>query len=519
MRSWNRLKITICFTLCASLLSACSFQHVNLSRASDTKSRSDITSLGLSPEFSYDVPVSSPSIEADRLGYLIGEKKKAVFKSNKPGDDFSLVNAQTGKTVYKGKLRKLKSAEGESCIGDFSSWDKPGRYYLENEKTGRSYTFEISEDLYGSLLNTSLKQYYLSRCGMSLTEAYAGKNAHGACHMKSAYIEGESSASLNAPVGWHVDGQGDRDVIQGCQASDILLLTYELNPNVCGDDEDIPESGNGIPDILDEIRYETDWLLKMQDEKSGGVYNGINVTGAVNAQTLVAGKITMNATLEFAAAMAKFSYVYQTFDSEYATLCLKAADRAMQCAAQHDNDTDPDDYFMAASELYRATGYAKYGSIVTDYLTENEKPDISDKSVFRGCVTYICTKQKVDTDICSRIITELMDEASELSENARHKEYLVTTYDGDDNIEKMLEMTSHLAVVNYVISNSEYRTALGDYVHYFFGRNNGAVIYAHCGVSEDAGSKGYDINSKTDLNAYWVLLISGLENAGTGDDK
>ena len=88
MRSWNRLKITICFTLCASLLSACSFQHVNLSRASDTKSRSDITSLGLSPEFSYDVPVSSPSIEADRLGYLIGEKKKAVFKSNKPGDDF-----------------------------------------------------------------------------------------------------------------------------------------------------------------------------------------------------------------------------------------------------------------------------------------------------------------------------------------------------------------------------------------------------------------------------------------------
>ena len=227
----------------------------------------------------------------------------------------------------------------------------------------------------------------------------------------------------------------------------------------------------------------------------------------------------MNATLEFAAAMAKFSYVYQTFDSEYATLCLKAADRAMQCAAQHDNDTDPDDYFMAASELYRATGYAKYGSIVTDYLTENEKPDISDKSVFRGCVTYICTKQKVDTDICSRIITELMDEASELSENARHKEYLVTTYDGDDNIEKMLEMTSHLAVVNYVISNSEYRTALGDYVHYFLGRNNGAVIYAHCGVSEDAGSKGYDINSKTDLNAYWVLLISGLENAGTGDDK
>ena len=514
MKISRRITTIICIVLSAAVMSACSFPHVNLNRASDVKSRSDITSLGLSPEFSYKVPSSSPNIEVDRLGYKTSEKKRAVFKANKPGDEFSLVNAENGNTVYKGKLSKLKSAEGESCIGDFSQWDKSGKYYLENETTGRSYTFLISDDLYSGLCKKSLKQYYLSRCGMSLTEQYAGESAHGACHMKSAYIEGESGVSLDASGGWHVDGQGDRDVVKGCQAADILLLTYELDQEVCGDDDDIPESGNGIPDILDEVKYEIDWLLKMQDEKSGGAYSGITVTGTAGAQTLVAGKITMDSTLEFAAAMAKFSYVYQTFNSEYATLCIKAADRAMKCALQYENDTDPDEYFMAAAELYRATGYAKYRKIVNDYLISNEKPDMSDKSVFRGCVTYICTKQKVDTDLCSRIISGLMDEASDISEDARHKEYLVTTYEGDDAIGRMLEMTSHLAVVNYIISNHEYRTVLEDYVHYFLGMNSDALCSADYGTGTNTCSSGADINTKIDQNAYWILLLYGLENTG-----
>lgn len=518
MKISHNIKIMICFMLCASLMSGCSFPHINLSRASDTKTQHDISSLGGTPEFTYKVPQSSPSIEVDRLGYLPGEKKKGIFKKNKAGEEFSLVDAKTGNAVFKGKLATSKTKDGQSCIGDFSSWDTEGEYYLENEKTGCSYKFSIKKDLYDETFKRSLKQYYLSRCGMSLTEQYAGGNAHGACHMKSAYIEGMPDASLDAPGGWHVDMLGDRDVVKGCRAADILLLTYELDPGVCGDDIGIPESGNGLPDILDEVKYETDWLFRMQDEKSGGVYSGITVTGTSTSQTLVAGKVNMDATLEFAAAMAKFSYLYQIYDSEYATLCVKAADRAMKCASKYESDTEPSEYFMAAAELYRATGYSKYGDIVNDYLTGHEKLDMSDDSVFRGCVTYLCTKQKVNVDLCSSVISTLMDEASDISEKARHEEYLVTTYDGDDANEKMLKLTSHLVVVNYVISNHEYRTVLEDYAHYFMGRNGDAVCYA--GFADGTDIKSSDnINSKVDQNAYWVLLISELKNAETSDDK
>ena len=84
MKISRRITTIICIVLSAAVMSACSFPHVNLNRASDVKSRSDITSLGLSPEFSYKVPSSSPNIEVDRLGYKTSEKKRAVFKANKP---------------------------------------------------------------------------------------------------------------------------------------------------------------------------------------------------------------------------------------------------------------------------------------------------------------------------------------------------------------------------------------------------------------------------------------------------
>ena len=53
-----------------------------------------------------------------------------------------------------------------------------------------------------------------------------------------------------------------------------LFWAYELNPGVFGDDTNIPESGNGVPDLLDELKWELDWLLRMQDD-DGGVFNRV----------------------------------------------------------------------------------------------------------------------------------------------------------------------------------------------------------------------------------------------------
>ena len=65
--------------------------------------------------------------------------------------------------------------------------------------------------------------------------------------------------------------------MSGAKAVADLLFAYQDFPKVLqGDDYGIPESGNGVPDVLDEARYELDWMLKMQDN-SGGVYH--KVTG------------------------------------------------------------------------------------------------------------------------------------------------------------------------------------------------------------------------------------------------
>ena len=123
------------------------------------------------------------------------------------------------------------------------------------------------------------------------------------------------------------------------------------------DEAGIPESGNQIPDLLDEIKYEADWLLKMQNPKSGAVYASVSTVDSAAGGTLVCvDSINMDATIRFAATMAKFSYLYQSYDWNYANQCLKAADRAYRYAQQYPEDVEQEEYFFAATERYRATG-------------------------------------------------------------------------------------------------------------------------------------------------------------------
>jgi hypothetical protein len=65
--------------------------------------------------------------------------------------------------------------------------------------------------------------------------------------------------------------------VPGAKAVADLLLAFEDYDKVFSDNVGIPESGNGTPDVLDEVRYELEWMFKMQDEQSGGVYH--KVTG------------------------------------------------------------------------------------------------------------------------------------------------------------------------------------------------------------------------------------------------
>ena len=161
----------------------------------------------------------------------------------------------------------------------------------------------------------------------------AGEAARNACHSGEAQLRSEADTKLDVSGGWHEDEMSSRDVLTGCRTVNYLLLAYELYPEVFDDSVGIPESGNEIPDVLDEVRYEIDWLLKMQDAKSGAVYSAVNsVDNKTAGYLLYVDDINMNATIQFAATLSRFSYLYQNYDRAFATQCLQAADRAYRYA-------------------------------------------------------------------------------------------------------------------------------------------------------------------------------------------
>ena len=362
--------------------------------------------------------------------------------------------------------------------------------------------------------NVALRQYYLNRCGTSLTEKYAGESARSACHTDPITLQQDVNVSMDVTGGWHINQSGDRDVVRGCNTIEALLIAYEYNTEVFSDEAGLPESGDGIPDILNEIRVETDWLLKMQDPSTGAVYEGIVSTdqgkGLDNPCHVMA--IDMDATLAFASALGYFSYIYQTIDNAYATVCLQAADRAMKYVAKFTDTVNDDEYFKAAAMLYRATGYYTYRTIVENYCVERTEYNMSDNVVFIGAVTYLATKQKTNNSICDVMMSNLRSYAEKMSSERRDALYLMGEKTKTVENATLLSEIARLTVANYIVSSNEYENIMEKYLHYFLGCNPYNICYVgqYGSVNISDTEAGRDILRQPEQDAYFILLLSGV---------
>ncbi|MDE7133650.1 MAG: glycoside hydrolase family 9 protein [Lachnospiraceae bacterium] len=513
----RHFRILICILLSVALLTGCAYaSELSFDARSKSDGDSGFTTLGLTPEFNYEVPRSLPNILVDQVGYDRYSNKIAVFQGELLPDSFTVTDAVSGQSVYTGQIERRGYDEKTGVYvsyGDFTSLQTTGTYYIEAAVVGQSYNFEIADNPYAELYNVALKQYYFNRCGLTLSLEMAGDAAHNACHAREAQMKDEASIKLDVSGGWHVDGAANRDVSTGCRTVNHLLLAYELYPEVFGDDVGIPESGNGIPDVLDEVKYEIDWLLKMQDSKSGAVYSAVsNVDNAALGYLLYIEGITMDATIQFAAAMAKFSYLYQNYDWEFANRCLKAADRAYRYAGKYPADVSPEEYFYAAAELYRATGNYGYHNVIKNYLLENPVEDMQNDFTFWGCVTYLSTKQKVDMNLCKDMIKVLMLEGEKISYAAKNSKFLVIMDEKSSGSAELLKDITRLVVVDHIITNHEYATVLQNHLHYMLGRNLQSISYL-----DSAGTRNYKeidekygIMNQVELNAELVLMMSSI---------
>lgn len=273
-------------------------------------------------DYSATRPYEAPII-TNQVGYKCDSKKTAVFRNADNESKFSVVNADTNQIVYTGDLSDSinnTSAGETNKTGDFSSVTQPGKYYITCGNLDNSYTFEISDSVYSNLIDDSVRMLYLQRCGEAVTDSDFG---HPACHTGMATVYGTND-KINVSGGWHDAGDYGRYIVPAAKTIADLLYAYEANPELYGDNIGIPQSGNGTPDILDEARYELEWMMKMQ-RADGAVYHKVtceNFPGYVSPEKetapLIVTPVSTTATADFCASMALAYEFYKDIDADFA---------------------------------------------------------------------------------------------------------------------------------------------------------------------------------------------------------
>ncbi|WP_029323919.1 glycoside hydrolase family 9 protein [Butyrivibrio sp. AE3004] len=464
----------------------------------------------------YDVPLSIPSALVDQNGYRTGAEKSVIFKGKDLPDVFYIFNLDN-ELEYTGQMRTTNHTDDGDEIkeGYFTDLIEDGEYYIYADKIGSSYAFRIQNNLYDGIFNEACKTYYKNRCGMALSEELAGEDAHASCHLGKAHLQEDPSKTIDVSGGWHLSAGADRDSVTGCKIAQNLLLAYEMNPDAISDDSGIPESGNGIPDILDEVKYEVDWLIKMQDERTGGVYGAALTVRDEGADLMQADvevtPITMEATIRFATLLSDFSYLYQSYDPDFATTCLKCADRAYSLYAGTENVKESAEAFYAAAQLYRATGASNYEQVLTTHFESDKFESLfnDNEDVFLGSITYISTSQKVNVDVCSRIMKLLMKKTTAIVNAARSSAYMVT----DENHEKLLDDMRTITITDHIIYNYEYTTIIENHAHYLMGRNPEAINYVTDSTERTFKDtdEGTGIMNQPLLNAKFIFMLSVIK--------
>jgi len=338
----------------------------------------------------------SAEIKVNAVGFLPQSHKLAVIPQALRANRFEVVDAD-GKVVLDGALGTASrwAPSGETVrVADFSALTQAGAYRV---RVGSlvSDPFTVAQDGYRALGDAALKAFYFNRSALALTPEFAGAWARPAGHPDDKVLVHASAASkarpqgtvIASPKGWYDAGDYNKYVVNSGISTYTLLAALEHFPDVFKRDIGIPESGNGVPDILDEALWNLDWLLTMQDPADGGVYHkltnlrfdGIVMPHAASTTPRYVVAKSTAAALDFAATMATASRVLAPYDAKWPGLSqrmLTAAQAAWRWAEAHPNVVfkNPkdvvtgeygdaqlaDEFAWAAAELFIATGQNNY---------------------------------------------------------------------------------------------------------------------------------------------------------------
>jgi endoglucanase len=350
-------------------------------------------------------------IKTDQFGYKPTAQKIAVISNPitgynngtpfTPGTTYQVRDWVTNAIVFTNSITPWNGGATQTQSGDkvwwfdFSSLSATGSYYIFDVTNNvGSYRFEINNCVYNDVLTQAMRMFYYARCGAPKLAANATTAwSDAACHVGTQqdmdcrlYNNSNVSTSKNLSGGWHDAGDYNKYVNFTWSTLTDLLLAYEENPTVWMDNYNIPESGNGIPDILDEIKFELDWLLKMQ-QPNGSVLSVVGGGGVSPPSGDVAyrkyGPANTSAALTSAAMFALAAMQYTAASqTAYSNTLQTAAINAYNWAVANPNVTFNNTGLLAAGEqevsaydlvarkvcasiyLYALTGTASYKTFV-----------------------------------------------------------------------------------------------------------------------------------------------------------
>lgn len=450
-------------------------------------------------------------IRLNQIGYTPGSAHEIVLTAMPSEKKIMLVDAN-GETVF-----------GELEFSDSMRWDKAGEtvwtvaftvpetegeYRIYAPGIGYSYLFTVSKDVLGEVFRGSVKGLYYQRASTALPERYAGKWQRPPGHPDTAVLfhpfSGRVEGQISSPGGWYDAGDYNKYVLNGSFPTGQLLALYEDIGDPLADGQgNIPESGNGKSDYLDELKYELDWLLTMQDV-DGGLWHKLTTKNfesmevmphEATKQRYIVGKGTA-ATLDFTACMAQAYRIYRDYDPAFAESLIASAEMAWRWAIAHPSvayrnppdvntgeygdDDFKDEFYWAASELFLSTQEDEF----RDFLLQNPI-QLRGKSMgswtgymsLLGAYSLLRFPDIVPASLYNSTKTTLMAQADSLTALSQINDYgqAISRFNWGSN-SNVLNAAMLLAAAYQQEAKPEYLTAIRSHVDYILGKN--AVGYS-----------------------------------------
>ena len=363
----------------------------------------------------YD-PDTGPRVRVNQVGYLPDGPKRATLVTEATEPVPWELHDAAGALVAEGHSRVHGDdpASGSAVHTiDFSQVTASGEEFTLTADGETSYPFGIGADAYGDLAVDALSFYYPQRSGIAIDDQIAPGYGRAAGHIGVAPNQGDVDVpchpgacdySLDVSGGWYDAGDHGKYVVNGGISVSQVMSVYERALHAPGADPSrfadgslrIPEHGDGVPDVLDEARWEMEFLLRMQipagEELAGMAHHkmsdeewtGLPLLPSEDPQPRYLGPPSTAATLNLAASAAQCARLYSAFDEQFASQCLTAAETAWEAALANPDmlaqegvpagsggygDSElSDEFYWAAAELFITTGEASYA----DYLQGSE---------------------------------------------------------------------------------------------------------------------------------------------------